>query len=138
MPLLLFLSVLFADPTPERPKAGPKNEAVAEVQVSWSTRLPTLWKKNKGVGLPAGLPWKERVTLRPWSDKGKRFDDLIENVDARRVQHDGATAFVLRGEHVTGGRPPRDSEIIDTDGVVWILGTAVDNGPDYACYVRQK
>ena len=132
------LVVAFANPA-DRPKGTPANaEAAAEVLASWNNRLRTLWEKNKGVGLPAGLPWTERVTLRPWSEKGKRFDNPVERVDAFRVKHDGATAFVLSGKQVTGGRPAPGSEITDANGAVWVVGIAVGPSPDYACYVRKK
>ena len=102
----LVVVVAFSNPSGDQPKATPvKNEAGAEMVAPWNARFPTLWKKNKGVGIPAGLPWKEQVTLRPWSENGKRFDDPIEKVDARRVQHDGATAFVLIGKQVKRGGP---------------------------------
>ena len=122
-----------------QPKATPADAgAAAERLAPRNGRLRTLWEKYKGVGIPAGVPWKERVTLRWWSEKVKQFGDPVERVDTRRVERDGAMAFVVSGKHLKGGRPPRSSEISDKDGLVWVVGTAVDTGPDSACYVRKK
>jgi hypothetical protein len=59
-------------------------------------------------------------------------------VDAHRVEHDGATAFVLSGKQLKGGRPAPGSEITDANGTVWVVGIAVGPSPDCACYVRKK
>jgi hypothetical protein len=119
------LVVPFTDPTTQ-PKAAPaKNEAAAEMLASWNAQFQTLWKKNEGIGAR-----EERVTLRPWSEKDKRFHKPVEQVDARRI--------VLSGKRVTGGRPPTNSEITDKDGTVWVVGAVEESDCDYPCSVRRK
>jgi len=128
------LVVPFADPaTP--PKAAPaKNEAAAEMLASWNARFRTLWKKNEGIGAR-----EERVTFRAWSEKDKRFDKPVEQVDARRIdRRSGGTTFVLGGKQVTGGRPPANSEITDKDGTIWVVGAVEKSDRDYSCSVRKK
>ena len=135
MSVVLFLAALFADPTTGRPKVTPaQNEAAAEMLASWNARFRTLWKKNEGIGVR-----EERVTFRAWSEKDKRFDKPIEEVDARRVdRRSSGTTFVLSGKQVTGGRPLAGSEIIDKDGTVWVVGAVEESDRDYSCSVRKK
>ena len=115
------------------------HEAAAEVLASWNNRLRTLWEKNKGVGAPRRVTLEERVTLRPWSEKGKRFDNPVEKVDARRIERrrgDGVRPQRQAGD----GRaaPARTARSPTRTGPCgsWDRGGA--DGPDYACYVRKK
>lgn len=63
------LVITFANPA-NQPKVAPANvEAAAEMLASWIARLRTLWETNEGIGVR-----EERVTLRVWSEKDKRFD----------------------------------------------------------------
>jgi hypothetical protein len=85
---------------------------------------------------PLKSPYTERITYRYWSGSlGKHLAD--RRVEAYRKEKDGRVKFFLRSNQAGTGLPPPMSEIIDKDGVIWVV-TKSSAGDQYMAEVARK
>lgn len=81
--------------------------------------------------------YDEKVTIRPWD--GKEFKKPIEGVLAyRKVDKDGVTRFWTWPVPATTGNPSKGAEIIDKDGVVWVVEVTEKGSTAFVSTVKKK
>ena len=92
---------------------------------------------------PPKSSFTEKVTFRYWSEEHKLFRDSAPlGVDARRIL-DKQTGKVVRFYLSSRGRaesglPPPKSEIVDADGVTWVITKATSGESRAICDVVKR
>lgn len=86
-------------------------------------------------------PKMEKVTLRVWDPQGKKFLNAKEGRDVvHGVYKDGQAYLHFTSDSTRGvGAPVKGSEIIDSQGVVWVV-ESMEGGSrgGYKCVVKAK
>jgi hypothetical protein len=81
--------------------------------------------------------YDEKVAVRSWD--GRKFAAPVKDVPAfRGTDRDGKPCIWTRAHGATHGNPTKGSELIDKDGVVWIVGAAFKNQWCTICEVHKK
>jgi hypothetical protein len=80
--------------------------------------------------------YDEKVAVRIW--QGDKFANPIKDVPMFRWEISGKPVMYLWAL-AGGSRAPKGSEIIDKDGVTWVVGTQSKRGANFdLCYVTKK